>query len=427
MPHISISERVELTIEEGAALVVMERAVKEHLETLGPILMKRLIQAQEKRALARSWTCPQCQAQGLWHNRGRVSRKVVTLAGSVEYRRVRWECRQCGHDLYPLDERIGLAERSNATLGVVEQSLYLAVEMPYERASQGQERLCGIQVSGRQMQEWVKEEGRRLKATQERERRTLYEQGVLPERPQDTPKKERVFVQVDGTFVNERSGPGELECKVGIIYSEKEKVAKDRWQILDKRTFASTDGVEAFREQFVLECHRWGVWDSKEILFVGDGAPWIKRMCQEHFPGAIYLLDFWHLTEVIRRALGEEHEQACGNWIEEIRQTHDPGLLIRRIQGLKVRVQDPDRLEKLKDLETYVQNNAEGIRNWDRAGFLGSSGAIEKGVDVTICRRFKGRGMSWFTPGLSGLLALKLLKLNGEWDHYWKSRGLPVN
>ena len=37
-------------------------------------------------------------------------------------------------------------------------------------------------------------------------------------------------------------------------------------------------------------------------------------------------------------------------------------------------------------------------------------------------RRFKTRGMSWFRRGVSHLLHLKLLRLNGTWDRYWAGR-----
>ncbi len=47
---------------------------------------------------------------------------------------------------------------------------------------------------------------------------------------------------------------------------------------------------------------------------------------------------------------------------------------------------------------------------------------MEKGVDITICRRFKSRGMSWFRRGISHLLHLRLLRLNGTWDRYWAER-----
>jgi len=45
-------------------------------------------------------------------------------------------------------------------------------------------------------------------------------------------------------------------------------------------------------------------------------------------------------------------------------------------------------------------------------------------VDVTICRRFKKRGMSWYVHKANPLLALKPLKLNGEWQTYWRQKDL---
>jgi hypothetical protein len=47
---------------------------------------------------------------------------------------------------------------------------------------------------------------------------------------------------------------------------------------------------------------------------------------------------------------------------------------------------------------------------------------MEKGVDIVIARRFKSRGMSWFRRGVSHLLHLKLLRLDGRWDRYWAER-----
>jgi hypothetical protein len=47
---------------------------------------------------------------------------------------------------------------------------------------------------------------------------------------------------------------------------------------------------------------------------------------------------------------------------------------------------------------------------------------MEKAVDLVVCRRFKSRGMSWFRRGVSALLHLKLLRLNGGWDRYWAAR-----
>ena len=68
-----------------------------------------------------------------------------------------------------------------------------------------------------------------------------------------------------------------------------------------------------------------------------------------------------------------------------------------------------------------MTNNRRGIANY-RIVPLASSGPMEKGVDISICRRFKTRGMSWFRQGVNHLLHLKLLRLNGTWDRYWAER-----
>jgi hypothetical protein len=45
------------------------------------------------------------------------------------------------------------------------------------------------------------------------------------------------------------------------------------------------------------------------------------------------------------------------------------------------------------------------------------SGGVEKGVDIMVNRRFKGRrGMRWWRARADGLLALRVAELNGEWD-----------
>jgi len=423
MEGIIAKEEVVVKLGNRTNIHSIEREIREQLRATGQKLMKKILVQVESRELSSIQSCS-CGRKN-WRHLGRVKRQIKSLAGEVEYRRVRMKCRNCGKEFYPLDEILNLRGHSNMTLGLIEQSLYLATDTAYDRASSNLERMTGLKVSGRQMQNLAKEEGLRIREKLRKERFRIFEEGSLA---QEEEARGRVFVQVDGTFVKHKNKQEtqSLECKVGIIYSRKAKVSKNRMKILDKRTYATTQGIETFREEFIAECARWGVWSSKEILFIGDGASWIKRICQGDFPRAVYLLDFWHLAENITRALGEEHRQAADNWLQEIKETYDAQLLLKRIRGLYARIRNPARREKIRDLYDYVNNNKEGINNWKKVNALGASGAIEKTVDVTVARRFKRRGMSWLYPGLSSLLTLRVLKLNGEWDNYWRLRGLPL-
>lgn len=48
------------------------------------------------------------------------------------------------------------------------------------------------------------------------------------------------------------------------------------------------------------------------------------------------------------------------------------------------------------------------------------SGGIEKNIDLLLCRRFKGRGMSWSRAGAQNLLKLRLLRYDRkDWKSYW--------
>lgn len=78
---------------------------------------------------------------------------------------------------------------------------------------------------------------------------------------------------------------------------------------------------------------------------------------------------------------------------------------------------------KIAELCGYIEKNEEGIKNGAKLDFY-DSGPIEKAVDVTICRRFKRRGMSWYVHKAYPLLALRLLKINGEWEKYWRTKGV---
>ncbi len=215
---------------------------------------------------------------------------------------------------------------------------------------------------------------------------------------------------------------GWFEAKVGVIFSETKEVSKDRVEILDKRTYATALDISTFKEHFVIEAQKYGVFQSKEVIFVSDGASWCRGLKEDHFPEATYVLDFWHLARNIKVCLGAERKELVGELLGLAGRGATKELL-SRLGRLRLHSREPTFRAKLNDLINYVINNRDGIENAAKVDFYGS-GPVEKAVDVTICRRFKKRGMSWYVHKANPLLALKLLKLNGEWETYWRQKGL---
>ena len=78
--------------------------------------------------------------------------------------------------------------------------------------------------------------------------------------------------------------------------------------------------------------------------------------------------------------------------------------------------------DSLRELMTYVINNADWIGNCERLRSEGypvgsGSGAVEKAGGIVINRRLKGRrGMSWKRACADEVVALRVLTLNNDWN-----------
>jgi hypothetical protein len=415
--HTTTCPRVSVRVE-GCDVNTLEEAVYRQREEFGRRAFRELLTKIEGKTLKKFPRT--CGCGGHYENKGKEPRKIQSWVGTVSFSRTRMRCATCGTQRYPLDEAIGLEKKQQETLRARERALWFATELSYERAAEGLREMCAIHVSHGQIKHLVDEEGERLRQEDQKRQTRLFEDAdALSVAPKVSPT---VFIEVDGTAIHNRRTGTSMECKVGIIYSQKAQVSKDRVRILDKRTYASLEEAEQFKEKFLVECARWGLpdTDTQRIMFIGDGAAWIRKLREDEFPGSVYILDWWHLERKVRETLGEEEERAIQG-ILHVAIRGQPETVCQRLTRVYQRTRDAPKRAHILDLIDYVRSNAEGIRNYVTTDFLGS-GAIEKSVDITVCRRFKTRGMSWYWQGAGNLLRLRLLKLNDEWRTYWQER-----
>jgi len=359
--------------------------------------------------------CPACGGRQVQN--GRVPRRLETLLGRLQFERVRLRCQQCGRESFPLDGALGLEARTQQTLGVRERALWAATEVSYEKSTRFLAKFTGLAVSRGTIHTLAREEGTRLLTQDAAQRQAVFEQGQAP--PPATQQPPVLFIQVDGTGVRNRATRTSMETKVGVVFSERARVSANRIELIDKRCVASLEPAQAFGESLWLEAVRHGLEQAAQVVFISDGAAWIKGVHATHFPQALYVLDLWHLERALRLTLGAEHSEIPA--LVAAATAGQPDEILRRLRRLAVRTRGPDAHAALRQLIEYVQTNAEGIRNLPRAPLWGS-GAVEKQADVLVARRFKTRGMSWYRPGAAALQRLRLLKLNGDWDAYWEAR-----
>ncbi len=378
-------------------------------------ILGRVMEGVEEEALRKRRRCERCG--GEMRRNGQEEKRLRTLVGSLKVKRIRVRCGGCGEERYPLDEELGLEEGEGTTLGVRERALWAAVEVSYEKAHQFLKKYTGLEVSRKKIYKMAIEEGERIAGWEERRREEVFRKG---EGVGGGKKPEVLYIQVDGTAVNDREGREWMECKVGASFSRRVELSKDRVWLADKRTYAGVESQEAFGEKFFLDCVSQGVMEAKQVIFISDGAKWIRKLKDEYFPGAVGVLDLWHLERDLRTVLGAERERLVES-LKGLALKGEGQEIVRCLMRESRRCSD--RRQALKILETagYVTANLDWIENIPKVDGYGS-GPVEKTVDITVARRFKRRGMSWRRARVNPLLKLRLLKLNGEWNQYWQDR-----
>ena len=152
-----------------------------------------------------------------------------------------------------------------------------------------------------------------------------------------------------------------------------------------------------------------GVAQAELLVVLGDGASW-------HFPTAERRLDLWHLLHRGHEALLAEElpeAEAQALWVELA------GRLCRgEVEPARELVQQHLRGPAGVVFAGYLANQREWIVDAEMLlaqGEIVGSGAIEKGVDLVLNRRFKGRrGMRWWRANANAIVTLRTHMLNRQ-------------
>lgn len=412
---------VEVELDfQGKTLAQIEAELMDQLRlALGAAFQRELSHVTEAIPVG---PCASCGAAR--RKRGREKRVVIGLFGRLELNRARVGCGRCGSNAYPVDERLGLDPGEHYSLGVAEAALWLATESSYQKSAGTMAQLLEVDISHGQVHRLAQREGALLAAAWEGWRHEVFGAGdrrQLAQLEADVGGKALVIVQADGTFVHERGSGEGMEAKGGIVYSKIVEVSPGRRQLVDKQTYAGVEDIEAFGEKLSLLAARQGAYKAKQLFFISDGSSYLRKMRAAHFPTAIYFLDLWHLEHRLAQALGEAGRAALPALVTLAVEGQVDALLAGLSDYWAAANQDDERRELLAKLIVYVDGNREGIANYARYG-PHASGAIEKAMDVTIGRRLKAKGTSWYQLGAHRLLQLRTLKQNGRWNRYWAAR-----
>jgi len=164
-------------------------------------------------------------------------------------------------------------------------------------------------------------------------------------------------------------------------------------------------------------------WDRATIRVVmGDGSHWIWNNADQHFPGAIQIVDLYHAREHLwdlARKLNPADEPAQKRWLMRKLDWLENGKIEKLATALRKLADAEQNSELAKAIcieAEYFDGNRDRMRypEFRKKNLFVGSGVIEAGCKTVIGSRLKQSGMFWTVRGANAIIALRCCLLNGE-------------
>ncbi|MFH1613516.1 MAG: ISKra4 family transposase [Planctomycetota bacterium] len=408
----------EEIILAGNNLGSLEMLVKEKMQLLGQGLLQRLVDRGTNGYKGSSTSCKCGSPMKFIQHR---SKDIHTLFGWITVKRAYYHCSDCGESLVPYDIASGLGSEQ-VSCGLAKVCCILAVDDSFEQSSRKVEALTGQKVSDNTIERVVCQVGSVAQEQQNQQLQRFFEDKQVP---QSQGKPEKLYVAVDGTTVHETDGWH--ECKVGAIYWENERKQRK------SRYVALFESSETFGWHVWLEACRFGFREADKLIYLGDGAPWIRTEHHRHFGRATFIIDWFHASEYIwdcGKKLFGEGKQVTEQWVKKHLDLLWDGWTKKLLddlkeQGKKYRNSKRDAIDTLI---RYISTNEEQMRYdvFRAKGYDIGSGAVEGACKNVVGKRLKQSGMIWTRLGSAAVLALRTTWLNNEWEQLWQKQPLAA-
>lgn len=223
---------------------------------------------------------------------------------------------------------------------------------------------------------------------------------------------------------------GYQEVKIGRVFHSSAILEKE--QDSDKQGITQRNRVlgseylmrEGHYENFVgpygqlveskMACH-----PNSTLVFITDGATWMRTWVKERFAEAIHILDFFHAYEhlcdfaKVMWMNKSKRDKQLKAWKEALK-NGDVENIIEALKTYRDHREEKVR-EELEKLLTYLINNQDRMRYdvYRDKGYLIGSGAIESAVRSVAQQRCKLSGQRW-DKGLQPVLNIRAFYRSGK-------------
>jgi len=368
------------------------------------------------------------------------SKTVLTVVGKVEVSRPWYLCAHCHHGQFPADTELDIVE-TEFSPGVRRMQAVVGQDAAFDQGREQMKLLAGLEVTTKSVERVAEGIGAEIARCEQREvdRALQLDLPIIVGEPVPI-----LYVQMDGTGVPvvrketaDRKGkldglPAHTrEAKLGCVFTQT-TWDEEGFAIRDPDSTTYTGAIETaeqFGKRLYVEAWKRGWSRAEKKVVIGDGAEWIWNLAQQHFPGAVQIVDLYHarqhLWELARLLYPGEHKRQ-NVWIGlHQKRWLDQGKVGKLVASLRsIRVINADLAKKVRNEADYFANNAARMNypSFRKQHLFVGSGVIEAGCKTVIGHRLKQSGMFWTVKGANAILALRCSYLNGRFEDYWESR-----
>ena len=277
----------------------------------------------------------------------------------------------------------------------------------YEKSNEVLKEMLQIEVSETQIYRVTDFYGKAVSAT-------VNEDPVLSPVKAD----EVMYVEADGSMIFTRE-EGWSEVKVGRIFKSSDCLhaeGKQGW-ISHSQYTAHLGSHKEFTKTLDALIDKYGSLGNR-LVFVSDGATWIKNWIEDAFPKAVSILDYYHVCEHLHKFSSSIFTDKSKEKIWTDKQKE------RLIKGeVKIVISNIKRIgrntEQANQLLNYYSKNKNRMNYQEYVkigcGIIGS-GAIESAHRTLVQKRMKQSGQRWSSKGAQHMLNLRVVRKNNDWN-----------
>jgi len=262
--------------------------------------------------------------------------------------------------------------------------------------------------------------------------RAIFESGCSsPEFPKEPGRHKQIVAQIDGGMVpvvmpdatrtDKRKGKtlSWREAKISLAHAK------------GSRTPVYGGGIEGGVEEAgrrLFACAvRAGFGAASRVHAVGDGAPWIVGQIEERFgEQGSYLIDFYHVCEYLSAAAKTIAPDAAAGkvWMETQKNALKTGRVDAVLKALaphREALDVSDDQAPVRVCHRYLDAREDQLKYREALaeGLPIGSGEIESAHRYVAQKRLKLPGAWWLVEHAEHMLALRINRLNGDWEAYW--------